>query len=119
MSRIKRGVTTHAKHKRILEQAKGLSWPAQEHHPHRPPGGREGRAVRLPRPQGEEAHVSRAVDPADQRSGAERGADLLTVHPRHQAAGIELDRKTMADLAMNEGGVFSAVIAQAKAALPA
>ena len=32
-------------------------------------------------------------------------------------AGIELDRKAMADLAMNEGGVFSAVIAQAKAAL--
>ena len=34
-------------------------------------------------------------------------------------AGIELDRKAMADLAMNEGGVFAAVIAQAKAALPA
>ena len=34
-------------------------------------------------------------------------------------AGIELDRKAMADLAMNEGGIFSAVIAQAKAALPA
>ena len=34
-------------------------------------------------------------------------------------AGIELDRKTMADLAMNEGGIFSTVIAQAKAALPA
>jgi hypothetical protein len=34
-------------------------------------------------------------------------------------AGIELDRKAMADLAMNEGGVFTAVIAQAKAALPA
>jgi large subunit ribosomal protein L20 len=32
-------------------------------------------------------------------------------------AGIELDRKAMADLAMNEGGVFSAVIAQAKNAL--
>ena len=32
-------------------------------------------------------------------------------------AGIELDRKTMADLAMNEGGVFSAVIAQARQAL--
>ena len=32
-------------------------------------------------------------------------------------AGIELDRKTMADLAMNEGGIFSAVIAQAKSAL--
>ena len=34
-------------------------------------------------------------------------------------AGIELDRKAMADLAMNEGGVFAAIIAQAKAALPA
>src|SRR3546814_16042035 len=33
-------------------------------------------------------------------------------------AGIELDRKVMADLAMNEGGVFTAIIAQAKAALP-
>ena len=34
-------------------------------------------------------------------------------------AGIELDRKSMADLAMNEGGIFLTVIAQAKAALPA
>jgi large subunit ribosomal protein L20 len=33
-------------------------------------------------------------------------------------AGIELDRKVMADLAMNEGAAFTAVIAQAKAALP-
>ena len=32
-------------------------------------------------------------------------------------AGIELDRKVMADLAMNEGGVFTAIIAQAKACL--
>jgi large subunit ribosomal protein L20 len=34
-------------------------------------------------------------------------------------AGIELDRKALADLAMNEGSVFSAVLAQAKAALAA
>ncbi|MDO9362554.1 MAG: 50S ribosomal protein L20, partial [Sphingopyxis sp.] len=33
-------------------------------------------------------------------------------------AGIELDRKVMADLAMNEGTVFTTIIAQAKAALP-
>jgi large subunit ribosomal protein L20 len=32
-------------------------------------------------------------------------------------AGVELDRKTLADLAMNEGAVFSAIIAQAKGAL--
>ncbi|NBU85200.1 MAG: 50S ribosomal protein L20, partial [Sphingomonadaceae bacterium] len=33
-------------------------------------------------------------------------------------AGVELDRKVLADLAMNEAGAFSAIIAQAKAALP-
>ena len=33
-------------------------------------------------------------------------------------AGIELDRKVMADIAMNEGGAFTAIIGQAKAALP-
>jgi len=30
-------------------------------------------------------------------------------------AGIELDRKAMADLAMNEGGVFTAIIAPGEA----
>ena len=34
------------------------------------------------------------------------------------AKGIAINRKVMADLAMNEGGIFSTVIAQAKAALP-
>jgi len=34
-------------------------------------------------------------------------------------AGIELDRKVMADLAMNEEAAFKAIIAQAKDALPA
>ena len=33
-------------------------------------------------------------------------------------AGVELDRKVLADLAMNEGASFSTIIAQAKAALP-
>jgi large subunit ribosomal protein L20 len=33
-------------------------------------------------------------------------------------AGIDLDRKVLADIAMHEGAAFSAIIAQAKAALP-
>jgi large subunit ribosomal protein L20 len=32
-------------------------------------------------------------------------------------AGVELDRKVLADLAMNEGAMFSTIIAQSKAAL--
>ncbi len=34
-------------------------------------------------------------------------------------AGIELDRKVMADLAMNENEAFGLIIKQAKDALPA
>ena len=33
-------------------------------------------------------------------------------------ASIELDRKVLADIAMHEGAAFSAIVAQAKAALP-
>ena len=72
MARIKRGVTTRAKHKRILDMRRPLR-PSQEHDPHRPPGRREGRAVRLSRPQGEEAELPRPVDPAHQRGGSRRG----------------------------------------------
>ena len=32
-------------------------------------------------------------------------------------AGVELDRKVLADIAMHEGAVFSTIIAQAKDAL--
>jgi large subunit ribosomal protein L20 len=33
-------------------------------------------------------------------------------------AGVDLDRKVLADIAMHEGEAFSAIIAQARAALP-
>ncbi len=33
-------------------------------------------------------------------------------------SGIDLDRKVLADMAMHEGAAFSALIAQAKNALP-
>jgi large subunit ribosomal protein L20 len=34
-------------------------------------------------------------------------------------AGVEVDRKILADLAVNDAATFSALVAQAKAALPA
>jgi large subunit ribosomal protein L20 len=36
-----------------------------------------------------------------------------------KAAGIELDRKSLADLAAREPAAFSKLVAQAKAAIPA
>ena len=119
MARVKRGTTTKAKHKRILDQAKGYY-------------GRRKNTIRIARQAvekaGQYAYRDRKVKKRTfrglwiQRINAGVRAEGLTYSQfMHGAklAGIELDRKVMADLAMNEGGVFAAVIAQAKAALPA
>ena len=117
MPRIKRGVTTRAKHKRLLDQAKGYR-------------GRRKNTIRVARQAvekaGQYAYRDRKANKRNfralwiQRINAAVRAEGLTysqfIHGT-KLVGIELDRKVMADLAMNEGGVFSTVIAQAKAAL--
>ena len=117
MPRIKRGVTTRQKHKRILDQAKGYR-------------GRRKNTIRIARQAvekaGQYAYRDRKVKKRSfralwiQRINAavrEEGLTYSQFMHATKLAGIELDRKAMADLAMNEGNVFSAVIAQAKKAL--
>ncbi len=118
MARVKRGVTTHAKHKRILEDAKGYY-------------GRRKNTIRIARQAvekaGQYAYRDRKVKKRSfralwiQRINAAVRAEGLTygvfMHGL-KLAGVELDRKVLADLAMNEGATFSAIIAQAKNALP-
>ena len=118
MSRIKRGTTTHAKHKRILKDAKGYF-------------GRRKNTIRIARQAvekaGQYAYRDRKAKKRTfralwiQRINAAVRAEGLTygqfMHGL-KLAGVELDRKVLADLAMNEGASFSTIIAQAKAALP-
>ena len=118
MARVKRGVTTHAKHKKILSQAKGYY-------------GRRKNTIRIARQAvekaGQYAYRDRKVKKRSfralwiQRINAAvrmEGLTYGTFMHGVKLAGIELDRKVMADLAMHEGAAFSAIIAQAKAALP-
>ena len=119
MARIKRGVTTHARHKRILVKAKGYY-------------GRRKNTIRI---------AMQAVEKAGQyayrdRKAKKRSFRALWIQRINAAvrmegltygqfmhglklAGVELDRKVLADLAMNEAASFTSIIAQAKAALPA
>ncbi|MBB3956423.1 MULTISPECIES: 50S ribosomal protein L20 [Novosphingobium] len=119
MARVKRGVTTRAKHKNILEQAKGYR-------------GRRKNTIRVARQAvekaGQYAYRDRKVKKRTfralwiQRINAAVRAEGLTYSQfinGIKLAGIQLDRKSLADLALNEAAVFSAVLAQAKAALPA
>jgi large subunit ribosomal protein L20 len=119
MARVKRGTTTKAKHKRILEQAKGYY-------------GRRKNTIRIARQAvekaGQYAYRDRKVKKRSfralwiQRINAAVRAEGLTygvfIHGL-KLANIDLDRKVLADIAMHEGETFSAIVAQVKAALPA
>ena len=117
MARVKRGVTSRAKHKRILDQAKGYY-------------GRRKNTIRIARQAvekaGQYAYRDRKVKKRSfralwiQRINAAVRAEGMTYGQFIQAlklAGITLDRKVLADIAMHEGEAFSAIIAQAKSAL--
>ncbi len=119
MSRIKRGVTTHARHKRILDKAKGYR-------------GRRKNTIRVAmqavEKAGQYAYRDRKANKRNFRAlwiqrinAAVRMEGLTYGQFMHglKLAGVELDRKVLADMAMNEGAVFSTIIAQAKNALPA
>ena len=119
MSRVKRGVTAHAKHKKVFKAAKGYY-------------GRRKNTIRVARQAvekaGQYAYRDRKVNKRNfralwiQRINAAVRAEGLTYSQfMHgvKLAGIELDRKVLADLAMNENGAFGAILQQAKAALPA
>ena len=117
MARVKRGTTTRAKHNRILDAAKGYR-------------GRRKNTIRVARQAvekaGQYAYRDRKVKKRTfrglwiQRINAAVRAEGLTYSQfMHglKLAGVELDRKVLADIAMHEAEAFTAIIAQAQKAL--
>jgi large subunit ribosomal protein L20 len=119
MSRVKGGTTTHARHKKVIAAAKGYY-------------GRRKNTFRT---------ATQAVDKANQYATRDRKARKRTfralwiqrinaaVRSHDEAltysrfingldlAGIEVDRKVLAELAVNEPAAFGVIVDQAKAAL--
>lgn len=119
MSRVKRGVTTRAKHKKVLKQAKGYY-------------GRRKNTIRIARQAVERANQyayrDRRVRKRTfralwiQRINAavrEEGLTYSRFISGLARAGIEVDRKVLADLAVHEPAAFKALVGQAQAALGA
>jgi len=117
MARVKRGVTTHARHKKVLELAKGYR-------------GRGSTAYRVALEKVEKAlryaYRDRRNKKRDfrglwiQRINAgvrERGLTYSQFMHGVKLAGIDLDRKVLSDLAIREPEAFAAIIAQARSAL--
>ncbi len=121
MSRVKSGKVTHARHRKVIKQARGYY-------------GARSTNFRT---------ATQAVDKAQQYATRDRKArkrnfralwiqrinagvrahDEAMTYSRFinglSLAGIEVDRKVLADLAVHEPEAFNAIVDQAKAALPA
>ncbi|MGE0385624.1 MAG: 50S ribosomal protein L20 [Gammaproteobacteria bacterium] len=119
MPRVKRGVTARARHKKVLEQAKG----------HR---GRRNNVFRIAKQSaikaGQYAYRDRRQKKRQFRglwvvriNAAARQFGLSysrLIHGLKQAA-IEIDRKVLAELAVNDEAAFARLAETAKAALAA
>jgi large subunit ribosomal protein L20 len=117
MARVKRGVTSHAKHKKTLKAAKGFY-------------GRRKNTIRA---------AKAAVDKANQyayrdRKNKKRTFRALWIQRINAAvrengltygrfinglgkAGVEVDRKVLSDIAVREPAAFKLLVDQARAAL--
>jgi len=116
MSRVKRGVTNHARHRKVLRQAKGYY-------------GRRKNTIRVAKQAvekaGQYAYRDRKVrkrtfralwiqriDPAARINGLTYGRLIDGL----KKAGIELDRKVLADIAVHEPQTFQGLVEAAQAA---
>jgi large subunit ribosomal protein L20 len=119
MPRVKRGVTAHARHKKVLKQAKGYY-------------GARKNVFRVANQAvikaGQYAYRDRRQKKRQFRSlwivrinAAARQYDLSysRLMSGLKKAGIEIDRKTLAGLAVHDLTAFGRIAEQARAALPA
>jgi len=117
MARVKRGVTSHAKHKKVLKQAKGFY-------------GRRKNTIRTAK-----AAVDKSLQYAFRdRKARKRSFRALWIQRINAAvrdhgltysrfvdglikAGVEVDRKVLSDLAIHQPEAFKALVETAKAKL--
>ena len=114
MARVKRGVTAHQRHKRLLQDAEG----------------RKGTRSRLVKPAREALLHALAYATRDrkQRKRQMRGLWIVRINAAVRAQGltyskfvkglktadIQLDRKILADLAVRDAGTFTQIVEAAK-----
>ena len=117
MARVKRGVTAHAKHKKVLEQAKGFY-------------GRRKNTIRTAKAAvdkaGQYAYRDRKVRKRTFRSlwiqrinaaAREHGFTYAQFMHGLDRAGIEMDRKVLAAVAADDPAAFRAIADQVRTAL--
>ncbi len=117
MARVKRGVTTHARHKKVLKAAKGFRGTSSTNY--------RAALERLEK-SWQYAYRDRRNKKRDfrglwiQRINAavrEHGLTYSRFIAGLKAAGIEMDRKVLAAIAYDDAASFAAIVEKARAAL--
>lgn len=119
MPRVKRGVTAHARHKKVIDQAKGFR-------------GRRGNVYRIATEAvmkaGQYAYRDRRQRKRQFRvlwiarinaAARELGLSYSAFMNGLKKAAIEVDRKVLADLAVADKPAFASIVSQVKAKLTA
>ncbi|EIE51144.1 50S ribosomal protein L20 [Salipiger aestuarii] len=121
MARVKGGTVTHARHKKVIDQAKGYY-------------GRRKNTFKVAAQAVDKANQYKTRDRKNRKrnfralwiqriNAAVRAHDEALTYSRFinglSKAGIEVDRKVLADLAVHEPEAFGAIVDQAKGALAA
>jgi large subunit ribosomal protein L20 len=119
MPRVKRGVTAHARHKKIMKQAKGYY-------------GARSRVFRVAKQAvikaGQYAYRDRRQKKRQFRAlwiarinaaARDNGLSYSRLINGLKRAGVEVDRKMLADIAYHDAVAFKAIAEQAKGALAA
>ena len=117
MPRVKRGVTARARHKKVLDKAKGFR-------------GRRGNVYRIAKQAvmraGQYAYRDRRNKKRDFRAlwivrinaaAREFGLSYSALINGLKKAAIEVDRKVLADIAVFDKSAFEKIVSQAKASL--
>ena len=117
MARVKRGVTTHARHKKIVDMAAGYCGRAKTNF--RVAIEKVEKGLRYAyRDRRAKKRNFRALWIQRINAGAREGGLTYSQFINGlKRAGIELDRKVLADLAARDAAAFQAIVAQAQAAL--
>ena len=119
MARIKRGVTKHARHKKVTKLAKGAR--GRQKNTFRAANQRVEKNLqyayrdRRTRKRNFRALWIQRINAGAREHGLTYSQFMNGVHK----AGIEIDRKVMSDLAVREPAAFKAIVDQARAALDA
>ena len=118
MARVKGGVSSHARHRKVINAAKGYRGRRKNTFRTAVQAVEKGlqyayRDRRVKKRQFRSLWIQR-INAAVRAEGMTYGTFMHGL----KRAGVELDRKVLADIAMHEGAAFSGIIAQAKAALP-